>query len=426
MFGRGFPLEALTFRLTEISPAAAMAGKVRSECPPVAVDPASPAARADALAPANARADAALRVVSREDAATPDFLRRWNALAFGCLQPNPFYESWYLLPSLRHLDAGGDVQLLALEKQGELIGLLPVLQNRNYYSYPLPHWQNWVHANCFLGQPLVARGEEHTFWHALFAWADGAASAPLFLHLQHMPLRGALHRALITKVGTRPAGTVWQAQRAMLQSDLSPGDYLDASLATKKRKELRRQHRRLAEEGTLAVVREENGDGIARWSDQFLALEQRGWKGRAGSALASEERLAKLFADVLQGAADHCRLERLALLLDGKPIAMLASFITPPGAFSYKTAFDEDYARFSPGVLLQRENLSLLERADIDWTDSCAVEDHAMIDHFWREKRAIASHSIGIGGTARRALFRLLLRREFRNHDPSLLPGDPA
>ena len=38
--------------------------------------------------------------------------------------------------------------------------------------------------------------------------------------------------------------------------------------------------------------------------------------------------------------------------------------LTPPGAFSYKTAFDERYARFSPGVLLQRENLAMLERPE--------------------------------------------------------------
>ena len=44
--------------------------------------------------------------------------------------------------------------------------------------------------------------------------------------------------------------------------------------------------------------------------------------------------------------------------------------VTAPGAFSFKTAFDEDYARFSPGVLLQIENLALLERDGIEY---CAV-----------------------------------------------------
>ena len=91
---------------------------------------------------------------------------------------------------------------------------------------------------------------------------------------------------------------------------------------------------------------------------------------------------------------------------------MLATFLCPPGAFSFKTAFDERYARFSPGVLLQRENLELLARPDIVWTDSCAAMDHPMIDHFWRERRTVARHSIAIGGKVRRLVFRTLAARE--------------
>ena len=102
----------------------------------------------------------------------------------------------------------------------------------------------------------------------------------------------------------------------------------------------------------------------------------------------------------------------LSLTLDGAPLAMLATFITAPGAYSFKTAFDEDYARFSPGVLLQAENLAMLERPEIGWTDSCATPDHLMIDHLWRERRPIKRHSLAIGGRARQKLFSLLVRHE--------------
>jgi hypothetical protein len=91
---------------------------------------------------------------------------------------------------------------------------------------------------------------------------------------------------------------------------------------------------------------------------------------------------------------------------------MLANFLTPPGAFSFKTAYDEAYSRYSPGVLLQRENLAMLERQDIAWTDSCASAGHPMIDHIWRERRAIGHISIAIGGPLRRAIFRSLVRAE--------------
>ena len=50
-----------------------------------------------------------------------------------------------------------------------------------------------------------------------------------------------------------------------------------------------------------------------------------------------------------------------------------------------RPASTSDYARFSPGVLIQLENLKILDRGDVAWMDSCAVQDHPMIDSLWTE-----------------------------------------
>ena len=80
------------------------------------------------------------------------------------------------------------------------------------------------------------------------------------------------------------------------------------------------------------------------------------------------------------------------------------------------------FARFSPGVLLQKENLALLAREDIAWCDSCAAPDHPMIDHFWRDQRAIVSRNVTIGGKARRALGARLITFESRKLDNGVSP----
>ncbi|MEL1249764.1 GNAT family N-acetyltransferase [Aurantiacibacter gilvus] len=338
----------------------------------------------------------------------------WDTLARRASEPNPFYESWYLLPSLRALAGDHKIHVLTLEADGKLVGLLPMVRESDYYGYPLPHLRNWVHHNCFLGAPLVQRGFERLFWDALLSHCDRRKGRSLFLHLSHMPETGALHDALRNALAedSRPAATVLREERAMLASSAAPEDYLSASLSTKKRKELRRQHRRLAELGDLQVERLNDYTDIASWTREFTELEARGWKGNAGSALSSDQRTNEIFTYAIAGAAARGRLERIALRLDGKPIAMLANFLSPPGAFSFKTAFDEDYARFSPGVLLQGENLAMLGHEQIDWVDSCAAPDHPMINHLWRERRTIARHSIGIGGRMRRAAFAALARFE--------------
>jgi CelD/BcsL family acetyltransferase involved in cellulose biosynthesis len=345
---------------------------------------------------------------------TPAEIARWDELAQWTSEPNPFHESWYLLPALRALDPRGEVKLLCLESGGQLAGLLPVRRASRYYGHPVPHLANWLHANAFLGVPLVAHGFERAFWRELFAWCDSHPRGGLFLHLSQLPIEGPLYDALAQVLAEqdRDATTVLREERALLRSELSPETYLEASLSGKKRKELRRQHRRLAEEGKLTVERSDGRGGLAAWTDEFLALEQAGWKGKQGSALASDAATAALFREALQGAAVRGRLERLAIRLDGRPLAMLATLLTPPGAFAFKTAFDENFARFSPGVLLQRENLELLTRPGIEWTDSCAAMDHPMIDHFWRQRRTVARHNIAFGGKIRRQLFRVLAARE--------------
>ncbi len=346
-------------------------------------------------------------------------LDAWDMLARQCAEPNPFYESWYLRPSLECLGAGRSVRLLCVEAGGRLIGLLPLVHQRRYYGRPIPNLSNWVHDNCFLGVPMIAAGMERLFWRALLDWADAHCGAAVFLHLRAMPLASPVTDALIEACGEqdREIALVHREERALLRSDLSPGAYFDAALSGKKRKELRRQAARLGELGDLRFIRQRDAEGISPWCEAFLGLEQSGWKGRAGSALLCATETAALFRRTVAGAARRDKLERLTLTLNGHPIAMLASFLAPPGAFSFKTAYDEDYARFSPGVLLQRENLAMLEDPDIAWTDSCAAADHPMIDHIWRERRAIGRFSVAIGGSIRQRLFHMLAARE-RKADP--------
>jgi CelD/BcsL family acetyltransferase involved in cellulose biosynthesis len=346
----------------------------------------------------------------------------WDALAARAAEPNPFAEHRCLEAGLAAFDARGRVQLATLSAGGEPVGLMPLARRPHYERYPFPNLGNWLHANAFCGAPLVAAGHEHAFWRELLAWADRHAGLALFFHLEAMPADGPLYAALrdVCAIEARPAAVVHRVERALLASDLAPAAYFDASMSGKKRKELRRQHTRLAEQGALCFERRADDEGLGAWTGAFLALERSGWKGSEGSALACESAKARFFAEALRGAAAAGRLERLTLRLDGTPIAMLANFVTPPGAYSFKTTYDERYARFSPGVLLQRENLDLLAREDIAWADSCAAADHPMIERIWREKRTVVRVSIAIGGPLRRAAASAIFAAEIRGRPRGL------
>jgi hypothetical protein len=338
----------------------------------------------------------------------------WDELALSAAEPNPFFESWYLLPSLESLDRGGDVSILCFIRGGRLSGLMPVLREQQYENWPLPHIGTWLHSNCFFGTPLVAPGAEVEFWRAVLEWADDNAAFSFFLHLNKISLDGPVYAGLesVLAADRRPWGVVVRRKRALLTSHPDTEAYLANSLCARKRKDLNRRFRRLEELGEVEFRWESGDEGLSRWIEEFLALEAAGWKGDAGSGLACDSATEALFRQSLTGAASRDRLLRLSLRLNDKAIAMLSTFLAPPGAFGFKTAYDEDYARLSPGFLLEREFLTAPKRFGLDWCDSCAAADHDVMNRIWSDRRSFGRVSIGIGGPLRRAVFSQILRKE--------------
>ena len=352
-------------------------------------------ARASLAAAPPAPARAAARPA---DLAIADLATEWDDLALRAAEPNPFNERWFIAASLAHLAGDREIRLLEVRRGSRLIGVLPLAIEQGYAHLPARFVQNWFHDHAFLGTPLVAAGEECVFWEAVLGLLDDADWAPSFLHLRGIAEEGPVHRAL------GRGAVVHRRLRASLDTRLSPDAYFERAVRGKKRKELRRQRARLAELGEVGFWRLADPAELSAWCDDYLALERKGWKGKAGTGLATDAAAEAFFRAAAAGAWEAGRLQFLRLDLDGRAIAMLANFLTPPGGYSFKTAFDEDYARFSPGVLLQIENLRILEDPDILWVDSCAMDQHAMIDSFWRERRSVVRVTVPLKGARRQAI----------------------
>jgi CelD/BcsL family acetyltransferase involved in cellulose biosynthesis len=327
----------------------------------------------------------------------------WRELANAAAEPNPFAEAWFMRPAIRHMETSPADRMITVWGGKRLLGLMPVTMTRRYGRMPIHHVENWLHYHCFYGAPLIRAGQEVAFWSATLTALDKAPWASNFFHIVGLEASGA---ALNGLNGARRADIVHRSERAMLKSTLDPEAYFTTHVRQKKRKELRRLRSRLDELGTVQFETLTHDGPVGTWITDFLALEASGWKGRSGSALNDSDHTRAFFTEALIGAHAAGKLEMLKLTLDGKLLAMLVNFLTPPGCFAFKIAFDEDYARFSPGVLIKIENLKTLNRCDIEWTDSCAVEDHPMINSLWAERREIVRVTVPLAGPKRHLVFR--------------------
>ncbi len=346
--------------------------------------------------------------VAQADLARLPSEKEWRELARNASEPNPFFEGWFLKASLENLLKDDIIRLAEYRVGGQLCGLFPLSVRSHYGRSPARNTGNWAHYQCFLGTPLVRAGFEHDFWRGLIIALDEAAWSGSLMSFSGLdcdgPVCAALHDVAYELGRTSPV--VHTVQRALLQSDLAPEAYLAANVRGKKRKEWRRLDNRLAELGPLRFSVLEGDKELNRWIDDFLTLEAAGWKGQRGAAMANTPETRRFFAAALKGAQADGLLELQRLDLNGRAIAMLVNFLTPPGSWSFKIAYDEELARFSPGVMIELKNLErVLSSPTLDWMDSCAVENHPMIDGLWGERRTIVQVSVPLAGAKRRAVF---------------------
>jgi CelD/BcsL family acetyltransferase involved in cellulose biosynthesis len=346
-------------------------------------------------------AGAACRTI---DALTPQLREEWRALGGVAAEPNAFQEIAFFAAAWDHLPHPG-VRLTEVRgPDGTLFGAIALEIASTLGRIPLRHVANWRYEHDFLGMPLVRKGCESAFWGTLIDHLDAEPWAAGLLHIQGLTADGPVHRGLADAAAerSRSCPVVYRSRRAMLRSPLSPGAYYEQAVRKKKRKELARLTNRLRELGAVTFRTFEAGcQRLGTWCDAFLALERSGWKGREGSAVACEAASERFLRQALADAHAEGRLQIRSLDLDERPIAMLINLLAPPGSFSFKTAYDEEYARFSPGVLLQIENLDMLERQGIDWMDSCAAENHPMIDTLWTERREVVRVTVRLAGLRR-------------------------
>ncbi|OHC97766.1 MAG: CelD-like protein [Sphingomonadales bacterium RIFCSPLOWO2_12_FULL_63_15] len=326
---------------------------------------------------------------------------RWEELAVHAAEANAFYAPDMLAAAIDHLAADGSVRLIEAREGDRLIGLLPVMVRSRHGRLPIGCVGNWVHDHCFFGAPMIRQGHEAAAWRSFLAQLDDAPWARGFLHLEAIDAAGANAAAIeaVCVEQRRGRREIHRYDRAMLRSDLTADAYWESQVRAKKRKELRRLQKRLADLGVVeSRLLVDRGD-VARWCGEFLALEASGWKGREGTAMGCKPADAAFFRAACAAGFDAGRLHMLRLDLDGRAIAMLVNFRHGAGAFSFKIAIDEEFGRFSPGVLIEIANLhAVQDDPAIGWMDSCAAPDHPMIDSLWAERRTIVQYRIALYG----------------------------
>ncbi|MFC5141923.1 GNAT family N-acetyltransferase [Actinomycetospora rhizophila] len=386
------------------------------------------------------RVDPTVAVTALPSAAhDPGFLARWRDLEHRALEPNPFLAPQMVLPAARHLGPPPSLRLLTAEQDGRTVFLLPVADATPHALVPVPGgvpWRRagvlglvglrtWLHPYCFLGTPLVDPDVDlDRLWAAVLDAVPALRPAP-WLDLPGIPADGAVGRSLRRAVAARPARCTSLGERSFVRRRPSP-TYLAEWMSSKGRSELKRKRRVLQRGLGADVVAVERGRADPGGAvDRFLALEAQGWKGRAGTAMAARPGHGRFLQEMATGFAAEGRL--LAFTLEAGPqvLARSLALTAGPGLFGFKRAFDEEFARSSPGTLLDADLLDWFHgQEDLQWIDTCSHPERVDTD-IYGDRMELATTVVGLGRTGRHvpALFAAVdaAREGLRRHRPAVV-----
>jgi CelD/BcsL family acetyltransferase involved in cellulose biosynthesis len=131
-------------------------------------------------------------------------------------------------------------------------------------------------------------------------------------------------------------------------------------------------------------------EDLGGWLEEGFRIEASGWKGRAGTAIASSpetERFYRALARDFQ-QRDELRLTRIAL--DGSAVAFCFSLLHGNRIYTLKSGYDESIRKLAPGLVMQLlmveksfelgfETLELLGEK-VDWKEKLATGTHPHTD----------------------------------------------
>lgn len=317
--------------------------------------------------------------------------RAWSALADQALTPNILDRPEMALPALEHLRLAGRLAT-ARDARGALSAALVAIPGPG-----LPGVRSLVSGDYEgfgpVGTPLLAPGAPAEAARRLLDGLSDAGGASLLVLrgvAEASPAAAALREAIAAS--GRRLVVLDRHERAALATEMSGEAYLAASLSAKKRKELRRQLARLADEfGPVDFRMHAGSAGVAAAMPAFLALEDSGWKHRRGTSLRRAPRHFAFFTQGVAALAATGAAEVAVLSAGERPVAAGIVLSSGRAAWYFKTAYDEALGRYSPGVQLTVAITRVLaDDPRFDLVDSTAVAGHPMIDHIWRERIAVA------------------------------------
>lgn len=219
---------------------------------------------------------------------------------------------------------------------------------------------------------------------------------PKLLRLRCLDAASESYAAILKSLASRHAHIVELGERQ--RAFATPEFGVKRSGST--RKKLRQNWHRLGALGKVEVVNDRSGAAARDAFEVYLAMEAASWKGARGTALLCDAADAAFTRQLISALAAERSASVALLTVNGLAIAAQVLLYSGAMAYTWKTAFDASFGKFSPGALLIDKLTEQLFAADgIEAIESCSPQGGFMAQ-LWDGRRATVDLVTDLGSGA--------------------------
>jgi CelD/BcsL family acetyltransferase involved in cellulose biosynthesis len=259
-----------------------------------------------------------------------------------------------------------------------------------------PFWPSFLatppYDYAFVSSPVIDPDHGDAVWPAFFDSIAADPRLPKVIKLKLLDADAATHRPMMAALQARRLPMLKLAERA--RPFLSGESDRKRSGSTAKK--LRQDWNRLSALGRVDIANDRTAEGARAAFEVFLELELRSWKGQNGTALLSDDEDAAFTRRLIADLTAHRSASVALLRVDGKPIAAQVLLYSATMAYTWKTAFDAAFSKFSPGALLIDKVSDELFAGGIAQIESCS-SDGGFMEHLWTGRRMTLDLLIDVG-----------------------------
>ncbi|MEL6435501.1 MAG: GNAT family N-acetyltransferase [Pseudomonadota bacterium] len=340
-----------------------------------------------------------------------DILGDVDQIADYAVEPNIFFSPRFCISGLSRLDDRA-VRLMLLHDQGPDIPagrrvghvrfMMPFTVEKPGFAIGPDIIRGWSNPFGPYGLPLIERRDTAQIIDDLYSTlSQPTVALPKIMVLPDLFMdspAASILRSVALAAGL-PIATVRPAPRPWLNATVDTDAFMGDMFSAHHRRNYRREWRKLEAMGTLEFGIARSAEDVRRETEEFLLMENAGWKGRERTSLAADRYRAAFAREAVNLLAARDRARVYTLKLDGRVIASLIVFVEGGRAWTWKVTHDEALSQHSPGMqLMIRATETFLDDPNIISADSCADPGHPMMSRIWSQTRPLTTLIIGLHG----------------------------